>query len=58
MIVFFSTSEKLGAPGSTPGGTTGSDANPVVCAVTRSSIARVPPSRPARSMPWIDSDSA
>ncbi len=24
--------------------------------VTRSSIARMPPSTPARSMPWIDSD--
>ena len=31
---------------------------PVVAAVTRSSIARVPPSTPARSMPWIESDSA
>ena len=33
-------------------------AGPAVAAVTRSSIARAPPSRPARSMPWIESDSA
>ena len=58
MIVFFSTSANVGAPALTSPGTTGLSASPAVRAVTRSSIARVPPSTPARSMPWIDNDSA
>ncbi|HEX8065593.1 MAG TPA: hypothetical protein VF520_03595 [Thermoleophilaceae bacterium] len=30
----------------------------VLAAVTRSSIARIPPSAPARSIPWIESERA
>ncbi len=58
MIVFLSTSWKVGALLRTASGTIGLSVSPVVPDVTRSSIARVPPSAPARSMPWIDSDSA
>jgi hypothetical protein len=58
MIVSRSTSAKVGAPGRTDAGTTGSSSSPVVNAVIRSSAARVPPSSPARSIPWIESESA
>ena len=52
------TRAKLGAPGRTSPETTGSSLRPVVAAVIRSSAARVPPSTPARSIPWIESESA
>ena len=56
MIIFLRTSSNVGAFGIVPSGTIGSSFLPVVNAVTRSSAARVPPSTPARSIPWIDSD--
>ena len=59
MIVFLSTSPNVGTFTESPlVPRIGLLRRLVVAAVTRSSIARVPPSTPARSMPWIDSDSA
>jgi hypothetical protein len=58
MIVLAVTCSQVTASPRTSFGRIRSSPRPSLTAVTISSIARMPPSAPARSMPWIESDSA